>query len=62
MRPEQNRTAQRMTSVKAALDKAPAGLKKVAALKHYQAAEQAYTAKNVAETNRKLDELTYALA
>ncbi len=40
--------------MKAAWDKAPAGPKKDAALKHYQAAEKANTAKNDAETNKEL--------
>ncbi|WP_050929507.1 hypothetical protein [Aestuariivita boseongensis] len=52
---EQNKTAEKMTSVKAAWDKAPSGPKKDAALKHYQAAEKAHTAKNDAETNKELD-------
>jgi hypothetical protein len=34
MTPEQNKTAEKMTSVKAAWDKVPAGPKKDAALKH----------------------------
>lgn len=55
MTPEQNATAKKMTSVKAAWDKAPAGPKKDAALKHYKAAEKANTVKNDAETNRELD-------
>lgn len=55
MQPQQSRTAEKMTSVKAAWDKAPAGPKKDAALKHYRAAEKAHTAKNDAETNRELD-------
>ena len=46
MTPEQTKTADKMTSVKAAWDKAPSGPKKDAALKHYQAAEKANTAKN----------------
>lgn len=62
MTPEQNKTAEKMTSVKAAWDKAPAGPKKDAALKHYQAAEKANTAKNDAETNKELDAATHALA
>ncbi|MSU92058.1 hypothetical protein GE300_21150 [Rhodobacteraceae bacterium 2CG4] len=62
MSPEQNRTAEKMTAVKAAWDKAPAGPKKNAALKHYQAAEKASTAKNDAGTNRELDAATLALA
>ncbi|MDE4142601.1 hypothetical protein [Phaeobacter gallaeciensis] len=55
MTPEQNKTAEKMKSVKAAWDKAPADPKKDAALKHYQAAEKANTAKNDAETNKELD-------
>lgn len=62
MTPEQNKTAEKMTSVKAAWDKSPAGPKKDAALKHYQAAEKANTAKNDAETNKELDAATHALA
>ena len=62
MTPEQNKTAERMTSVKAAWDKAPTGPKKDAALKHYQAAEKANTAKNDAETNKELDAAAHALA
>jgi hypothetical protein len=55
-------TADKMKSVKAAWDKAPAGPKKDAALKHYRAAEQAQTAKNDTEANRELDAATHALA
>ena len=62
MTPEQNKTAEKMKSVKAAWDKAPSGPKKEAALKHYKAAEKANTAKNVAETNKELDAATHALA
>lgn len=62
MIPEQNKTAEKMTSVKAAWDKAPSGPKKDAALKHYQAAEKAHTAKNDAETNKELNAATHALA
>lgn len=62
MTPEQNQTAKKMISVKAAWDKAPAGPKKDAALKHYQAAEKANTAKNDAETNKELDAATHALS
>jgi hypothetical protein len=51
-----------MKSVKATWDKAPAGPKKDAALKHYQAAEKAHTAKNDAETNKELDAAAHALA
>jgi hypothetical protein len=52
----------KMQSVKAVWDKAPAGPKKDAALKHYQAAEKAQTAKNDTEANRELDAATHALA
>ena len=62
MTPEQNKTAEKMKSVKAAWDKAPSGPKKDAALKHYQAAEKANTAKNHTETNKELDAATKALA
>ena len=62
MTPEQTKTAEKMTSVKAAWDKAPTGPKKDAALKHYQAAEKAHTAKNDAETNKELDAAKHALA
>lgn len=54
--------AEKMKSVKAVWDKAPAGAKKDAALKHYQAAEKAQTNKNDAEANRALDAATHALA
>jgi hypothetical protein len=59
--PEQN-TADKMKSVKAAWDKAPAGPKKEAALKHYQAAQKAQNAKNDSECIRELDAATHALA
>ncbi len=55
-------TAEKMKSVKAVWDKATAGPKKDAALKHYQAAEKAQTAKNDAECNRELDAAQHALA
>ncbi|CUH65760.1 hypothetical protein TG4357_02049 [Thalassovita gelatinovora] len=62
MTPEQTKTADKMKSVKATWDKAPAGPKKDAALKHYQAADKANTAKNDVETNKELDAATHALA
>lgn len=62
MTPETNKTAEKMKAVKASWDKAPAGPKKDAALKHYQAAEKAHTAKNDADTNKALDAATHALA
>ena len=55
-------TADKMKTVKAAWDKAPAGPKKDAALKHYQAAEKAQTAKNDAECTRELEAAEHALA
>lgn len=55
-------STERMSNVKAAWDKAPAGPKKDAALKHYQAAEKAQVAKNDAECGRHLDAATSALA
>jgi hypothetical protein len=62
MTPDVNKTADKMQSVKAAWDKAPAGPKKDAALKHYKAAEKAHAAKNDNETNRELDAASHALA
>ena len=55
-------TADKMKAVKAAWDKAPAGPKKEAALKHYQAAEKAKSANNDGECNRELDAAQHALA
>lgn len=55
-------TVEKMKTVKAAWDKAAAGPKKDAALKHYQAAEKAGTAMNDAEVNKELDAATHALA
>ncbi len=62
MTPEQNKTADKMKTVKAAWDKAPSGPKKDAALKYYEAAQKAHTAKNEADTNKALDAATHALA
>ena len=62
MTPKQIKTAEKMTSVKAAWNKAPSGPKKDAALKHYQAAEKAHAAKNEADTNKELDAAPRALA
>ncbi|MCF8510453.1 MAG: hypothetical protein K9G43_03310 [Rhodobacteraceae bacterium] len=65
MTPEINKStnaADQMKTVKAAWDKAPSGPKKEAALKHYQAAEKAHTAKNDADTIKALDAATHALA
>lgn len=54
-------TADKMKTVKAAWHKAPAGLKKDAALKHYVAAEKANTARNDALCNAELDATTQSL-
>lgn len=54
-------TAEQMKTVKSAWDAAPAGPKKDASLKHYQAAEKAQTAKNDAECIRELDAAKHAL-
>ena len=54
--------AEKMTTVKAAWDKAAAGPKKDAALKHYQAAEKAKTAHNDAACIRELEMAVHALA
>jgi hypothetical protein len=54
--------AEHMKTVKAAWDKAPAGAKKDNALKHYQAAEKAHTAKHDADATKELDAATHALA
>lgn len=54
--------AEKMKTVKAVWDKAAAGPKKDAALKHYQAAEKAQIAKNDAECIRELDAAAHALA
>jgi hypothetical protein len=54
--------AEHMKTVKAAWDKAPAGAKKDAALKHYQAAEKAHTAKHDADATKELDAAAHALA
>jgi hypothetical protein len=62
MTPAQSKTASKMSSVKAACDKAPAGSKKDAALKHFQAAEKASTARDDARANRELDAAARALA
>ena len=53
--------AERMKTVKAAWDEAPAGPKKDASLKHYQAAERAMTDKHDRDCNRELDAATKAL-
>lgn len=62
MTPEQKQISDKMQSVKATCDNAPAGPKKDAAIKHYQAAEKAHSADNDAETNKQLDAAAHALA
>jgi hypothetical protein len=54
--------AEHMKSVKAAWDKAPAGAKKDSALKHYQAAEKAHTAKHDADATKEPGAAAHALA
>lgn len=55
-------TKDQMTTVKAAWDKAPAGPKKDAALRHYQAAEKSHAANNEADCLKSLDAAKAALA
>lgn len=54
-------TADKMTSVKAAWDKAPAGPKKDTALTHFTAAQKAHDAKDDAKCLKELDAATHAL-
>jgi hypothetical protein len=54
-------TDEKMKTVKSAWDAAPAGPKKDAALKHYQAAQRAQSAKNDAECTRELEAARHAL-
>ncbi|WP_170608760.1 hypothetical protein [Ruegeria arenilitoris] len=61
MTPETDKPSLTMTSVKAACDKAPAGPKKDAALKHYRAAEKAQTAKKHTDMVKELGAAKYAL-
>lgn len=62
MSPEQTKTTEKMTSIKAAWEKAPVGPKKDAALKHYEAAQKAHEASNDAEANRELEAAKNALS
>ena len=57
----ENQTVNHMASVKAAWDKAPKGAKKAAALKHFQAAEEAHEADNDEEAHKQLKEASRAL-
>jgi hypothetical protein len=64
MTPERNdssKAADQMKTVKAAWDKAPAGPKKDAAFKHYQAAEKAHKDNKSNEAIKELDAATHAL-
>jgi hypothetical protein len=65
MTPDTNaasKAAEKMKTVKAAWDKAAAGPKKDAALKHYEAAQKAHAAKDDAKTMKELDAAAHALA
>jgi hypothetical protein len=55
-------TADKMQSVKTAWSQSPAGPKKDAALKHFQAAEKAQAANDDAGCIRELDAARHALA
>ena len=54
--------SEKMKTVKAAWYKAPAGPKKDASLKHYQAAEKAIAAKNNSDCIKELSAATHALS
>lgn len=56
------KAAEKMKTVKADWDKAPAGPKKDAALKHYQAAEKSHKDKKDDQAIRELDMATKALS
>ena len=55
-------TFERMRSVKAACETAPAGPKRDRAMWHYMSAERAEAAKHDGECNRQLDSAVRALA
>jgi hypothetical protein len=57
----QQNVSEKMKTVKAACDKAPAGPKKEAALKHYQTAQQSQKDKKENQAIRELDQATKAL-
>lgn len=59
--PTQATAAAQMKTVKASCDKAPAGTKKEAAMKHYQAAEKAQEQNNPSKATRELEAATLAL-
>lgn len=54
-------TAEKMKTVKAAWDAAPAGPKKDASLTHYKAAQKARDENKDADCNRELDAARHAL-
>lgn len=54
-------TSEKLKSVKANCMNAPFGEKRAAAMKHYYAAETAYTAKNDVKMNKELDAAKHAL-
>ena len=56
------KTTEQMKAVRVAWYKAPMGTRKDAALKHYQAAERARTARNDADCIKELDAAALALA
>lgn len=56
------KTADKMKSFMASWDKAPKSPKKVASLKHYQAAEKSHAVKKDVDTNKSLDQAARALA
>ena len=58
---EENVTVKQMKSVKANWDKAPAGPKKDAALKHHQAVEEAHEAENDEEALKELNAASSAV-
>ena len=57
-----SKAAEKMKTVKAAWDKAAAGPKKDAALKHYEAAQKAHTAHDEVKADKELDAAVHALA
>ncbi len=57
----QQNVSEKMKTVKAACDKATAGPKKEAALKHYQTAQQSQKDKKENQAIRELDQATKAL-
>jgi hypothetical protein len=54
MSPANNKTSEKLKSLKASCYQAPFGEKRASALKHYYAAETAHEAKNDAKMNKEL--------